>query len=102
MSLTALVKEMEQEVIKQRQQEQTILQIIAGITSPEFAEQAADTLDSKKHSYSFETYLTLLERLKKLISAGIPNCIAIDIVQTYETDTETIISAWKLANAGNK
>lgn len=97
MSLTALVAEMEQEIRKQRQQEQETLQMIAAITSPEFAEQAADILDSKKHSYSFEMYLILLRRLQELISAGMPNCLALDMVQACET-TETLINAWKLAN----
>lgn len=101
MSLTALVAELEREVREWRQQEQNTLQMIATITSPEFAEQAADALDSKKHSYSFEAYLVLLGRLKELISAGMPNCLALDAVQTCET-AETIINAWRLANAGDK
>lgn len=101
MSLTALVKELEQEVRTQRKQEHNILQTIAAITSPEFAEQAADTLDSKKHSYSFEAYLVLLGRLQELISAGMPNCLALDAVQTCET-AETLINVWRLANAGNE
>ena len=101
MSVSALVAELEQEIKERRQQEQSTLQIIAAITSPEFAEQAADTLDSKKHAYSFEAYLVLLGRLKELISAGMPNCLALDAVQTCET-AETIINAWRLANAGNE
>lgn len=101
MSLTALVAELEREVREWRQQEQNTLQMIATITSPEFAEQAADALDSKKHSYSFGAYLVLLGRLQELISAGMPNCLALDAVQTCET-AETIINAWRLANAGNE
>lgn len=89
--ITALVEEMQQEAEKQRRKEQSILQIIAAITSPEFAEQAADVLDSKKHSYSFETYLVLLHRLQGLISVGMPNCFALDVVQTHETP-ETIMN----------
>lgn len=92
--LLEIVEEMKQEVIKYRSQEQETLQIIAAKTSPEFAEQAADILDSKKHSYSFRAYLVLLERLQKLIDAGIPNCLALDAVQTGET-AETIISIWR-------
>ena len=101
MNLTALVAELEREVREQRQQEQNTLQTIADFTSPEFAEQAADVLDSKKHSYSFEAYLVLLGRLQELISAGMPNCLALDMVQTCET-TESLINAWRLANAGNE
>lgn len=101
MNLTALVAELEREVIGQRQQEQNTLQMIATITSTKFAEQAADVLDSKKHSYSFKTYLVLLGRLQELISAGMPNCLALDAVQTCET-AETIINVWRLANVGNE
>lgn len=97
MSLTALVTELEQEIKERRQQEQSTLQIIAAITSPEFAEQAADVLDSKKHPYSFETYLVLLGQLQELIRAGMPNCLALDVVQACET-AETLISAWRAAN----
>jgi hypothetical protein len=94
--ITALAEKMQQGVEKQRQKEQSALQIIVAITSPEFAKQAADTLDSKKHPYSFETYLVLLGRLQELISAGMPNCLALDAVQTCET-SETIINVWRLA-----
>lgn len=97
MSLSALVEEMERETRKQRWKEQEILQVIAAITSPEFAEQAADVLDSKKHPYSFETYLVLLGQLQELIRAGMPNCLALDVVQACET-AETLISAWRAAN----
>ena len=100
MNLIALVAELER-VAQQRQQEQNTLQTIATITSPEFAEQAADVLDSKKHSYSFEAYLTLLGRLQELISAGMPNRLELDAVQTCET-VETIINVWRLANAGDE
>lgn len=100
MSLLDLVKEMEREAIERRVKEKEMLQKIAFITSPQFAEQAADVLDYKKHSYSFGAYIVLLGRLCNLISAGIPNCLALDLVQTFEPE-ETLISAWKLANGGN-
>lgn len=100
MSLSALVAAMQQEAKEQRQQELSTLKMIATITSPEFAEQAADVLDSKKHSYSFKAYLVLLGRLQELIIAGMPNCLALDAVQTCET-AETIINVWRLANAGD-
>lgn len=95
MSLTTIAAEMEQEARNQRKQEQTILQEIAVMTSPEFAEQAADILDSKKHPYSFEVYLILLKRLQSLISASVPNHLALDAVQTCET-AETLINTWRL------
>lgn len=78
----------------QRQQEQKILQEIAFITSTEFAEQAAEILDNHKHMYSFEHYLTLLADLQKLVIAGIPNCIAINGVQTGY-DADKIITFYK-------
>ena len=98
MNLSELAAKQQKET-EQQLQEQSILQIIAAITSQEFAEQAAATLGSKKHSHSFGVYLVLLGRLQELISAGIPNCLALDAVQTCET-AETIINAWRLANAG--
>lgn len=101
MSLSALVAKMKQEAKEKRQQEREILQEIAAITSPEFAEQAAKALDSRKHVYSFDGYLVLLERLKRLIAEDVPNCQALEMVQTGET-AETIISAWRLVNAGDK
>ncbi len=97
LSLSGIAAKMKQEAIKCRNQEQETLQIIAAKTSLEFAEQAADILDSKKHSYSFKAYLVLLMRLQKLIDEGIPNCLALDAVQTGET-AETIISIWRWGN----
>ena len=47
-----------------RKEEQRLLQEIAKITSVEFAEQAADELDSKKHLYDFEEYISILQKLK--------------------------------------
>lgn len=81
MSLLELVSEMEQRVDKQRKQEQKTLQAIAAMTTPEFAEQAAETLDSRKHQYSFQTYLGMLDELQNLIAAGIVNCYALEAVQ---------------------
>jgi len=60
MSLLEIVKGIEQEV-HQRQQEREILANIAAVTSLEFAEQAAEILDNKKHLYSFTIYLVLLK-----------------------------------------
>lgn len=97
MSLSKLVEEMQREAIAHRQQEQETLQEIAAITSVEFAEQAAEALDSRKHAYSFEAYLELLYRLKALLLAGIENCIAIDAVQTGYA-TEIILEMWRYEN----
>lgn len=82
MSLTAIIEKIEEEARHQRKQEQKILEQIAEITSVEYAEQAAEILDSKKHTYSFRAYLTLLERLYTLLQEGMPGCIALESVQT--------------------
>lgn len=68
-----------------------MLESIAIITSLEFAEQAAEILDNKKHVYSFEAYLVLLRRLRELIKAGVPIYLALDAVQTGKTE-ETILN----------
>lgn len=81
MSLLELVSEMKQRADEQRKQEQKTLQAIAAMTSPEFAEQAAETLDSRKYQYSFQTYLGMLGKLQNLIAAGIVNCYALEAVQ---------------------
>lgn len=94
MSLTALVEEMAKEVMQYRQQEREILEQIAAATSYEFAEQAAEILDARKHAYSMEAYLELLSRLQQLINAGIPNCYALDMVQTCKT-ADTLLEEWR-------
>jgi len=85
---------------KRRQQgmELEVLNAIAFMTSKEFAKQAAFILDSKKHTYDFERYLYLLGRLQELISAGIPNDIALDIAQ-IDIPIDIFISSYKPANA---
>lgn len=98
MSLSALIDGIQKEVTRQRHQEQEALQEIAAITSQEFAEQAAGKLDSKKHVYSFEAYLVLLERLKNLIYAGMPNCLALDAVQTGE-EADKILQSWRFSGS---
>ncbi len=98
MSLLKIVEEMEQ-LAHERHREQEILTNIAAITSLEFAEQAADTLDSRKHWYDFEAYLILLKRLLELIRAGVPNCQALEAVQTGEP-VELILAIWKCCKKG--
>lgn len=93
MSLLKIVEEMER-LAHERHREQEILTNIAAITSLEFAEQVTDTLDSRKHWYDFETYLILLKRLLELIRAGVPNCQALEAVQTGEP-VERILEFWK-------
>ena len=70
MNLSKLVAAMQEEIIQNREIEQRTLQEIAGITTVEFAEQAAEILDPTKHAYSFEGYLILLQNLREVIAAG--------------------------------
>lgn len=94
MSLSKLVAAMQEEFIKNREIEQKTLQEIAGITTVEFAEQAAAILDPTKHAYSFEGYLILLQNLREVIAAGIPEEYALDAVQTAWS-VETILEVWR-------
>ena len=82
MSIQKIIKEMQARGTQIRKEEQRLLQEIAKITSVEFAEQAADELDSKKHLYDFEEYINILQKLKTLLDAGMPNCQAIEMAQS--------------------
>lgn len=56
---------------KLKVQEQSLLQEIANLSSIEYAEQISNELDSKKHFYTFKTYLELLELLTELLQNNI-------------------------------
>lgn len=94
MSLSELVAAMQEEFIRNRQIEQETLQQIAGITTVEFAEQAATILDPAKHVYSFEGYLIILQNLREVLAAGVPEEYALDAVQTAWS-VEMILNIWK-------
>lgn len=79
--MTEIIKQLEKEILQQREDEQRILNEIAAVTSLDFAQRAAGVLDSRKHFYSFEAYLILLENLKVLLYAGMPDDLALEIVQ---------------------
>ncbi len=83
---------------RQQAREQETLQTIACITSPEFAKTAADVLGRKNRVYDFEWYLVLQRQQQELISAGIPNDIALDIAQ-IDIPIDIFISSYKPANA---
>jgi hypothetical protein len=85
---------MQEEIIQNSEIEQRTLQEIAGITTVEFAEQAAEILDPTKHAYSFEGYLILLQNLREVIAAGMPEEYALDAVQTAWS-VEMILNIWK-------
>lgn len=94
MSLSELVAAMQEEFIRNRQIERETLQQIAGITTVEFAEQAAAILDPAKHAYSFEWYLIILQNLREVLAAGVPEEYALDAVQTAWS-VEMILNIWK-------
>lgn len=94
MSLSELVAAMQEEFIRNRQIERETLQQIAGITTVEFAEQAAAILDHAKHAYSFEGYLIILQNLREVLAAGVPEEYALDAVQTAWS-VEMILNIWK-------
>lgn len=97
MSLLKIVAAMQQEAIKARTEEKEILQSIANITTAEFAEEAAETLDPTKHTYAFEAYLILLSNLRELLIAGVPPEYALDSVQTGWS-VDRLLSIWRLGN----
>lgn len=94
MSLPELVAAMQEEFIRNRQIERETLQQIAGTTTVEFAEQAAAILDPAKHAYSFEGYLIILQNLREVLAAGVPEEYALDAVQTAWS-VEMILNIWK-------
>lgn len=94
MSLSELVAAMQEEFIRNRQIERETLQQIVGITTVEFAEQAAAILDPAKHAYSFEGYLIILQNLREVLAAGVPEEYALDAVQTAWS-VEMILNIWK-------
>lgn len=101
MSIAKIVEAMQQEALKARAEEQATLQDIAKIATVEFAEEAAGVLDPTKHAYSFEGYLILLQNLREVIAAGMPEECALDAVQTAR-DAETILEVWRGGTKGNE
>nr|DAU90574.1 MAG TPA: hypothetical protein [Caudoviricetes sp.] len=85
---------MQEEFTRNRQIEQETLQQIAGITTVEFAERAAAILNPAKHAYSFEGYLIILQNLREVLAAGVPEEYALDAVQTAWS-VEMILNIWK-------
>ena len=84
-------------IIRQQQEdEQRLLNEIAAVASLEFAEQAAGALNPRKHLYGFEAYLRLLDNLKMLICAGVPDSLALESAQSGY-DAETILEIWRLS-----
>lgn len=100
MAMTEIIKLLEKEVLQQREDEQRIKDEIAAVTTLGFAQKAAGTLDPKKHLYSFEGYLSLLQMLKTVLYAGMPPDDALDAVQT-SWSVAKILEAWRTMQNGN-
>lgn len=88
MNIQKIIDAMQTKETQIRKEEQRLLQEIAKITSVEFAEQASNELDPKKHVYDFEQYISMLRTLKNLLAAGVQNCKAIEAVQCGLTEED--------------
>ena len=100
MAMTEIIRQLEKEILKQRTDEQQLKNEIAAVTTLEFANLAAGTLNPRKHLYSFEGYLSLLQMLKTVLYAGMPPDDALDAVQTGWS-AEKILEAWWVMRNGN-
>lgn len=87
--------------IELRRQEEIALKEIESITTQEFANASKEILDSTKHTYNFEMYLNLLNDLKKLLLAGLPEETALEMVQ-MKFNVEEILYFWRLSSAGDQ
>ena len=96
MAMTEIIRQLEKEILQQREDEQRILNEIAAVVSLDFAQRAAGVLDPRKHFYSFEAYLILLDNLKVLLYAGMPDDLALESAQCGY-DTEKILAIWRLS-----
>ena len=96
MAMTEIIRQLEKEILQQRADEQQLKNEIAAVASLEFAERAAGALDPKKHLYGFEAYLILLDNLKVLLYAGMPDDLALESAQCGY-DTEKILAIWRLS-----
>lgn len=99
MALTELVNALRRQAIEQRERERELLHSIAALSDYETAEAAADIYAAEKHAYSFDGYLYQLDKLRAVLAAGVPPEMAIEAVDSC-LDTEIIISAYRMAQAG--
>lgn len=93
MSLTELVKAMQQQAVEQRKKESEFLQIIAELSNTETAEAVKDMLAAKKHGYGFGGYSYQLSKLKTLLHSGIPAAEALIFTDSLY-DAESIIRTY--------
>jgi hypothetical protein len=90
MALIDMAKTLKQQAVKQREKEQELLSNIATLSDYETAEAAADIYAAEKHAYSFDGYLSQLEKLQTLLAAGVPAETALRAVDSC-ANTKTII-----------
>lgn len=93
MGLTELVNDIRQQAIAARYRESELLHGIAALSNYETAEAAADIYAPEKHAYSFDGYLYQLEKLKTVLTAGVPAETALECVDGC-LDIQIIINAY--------
>lgn len=94
MATAEIIKQLKKEILQQRKDEQQLKNEIAAVTDLKFAGRAAGALDPKKHLYSFEGYLSLLQMLKTVLYAGMPPDDALDAIQSG-WGIEKILEIWR-------
>lgn len=94
MALSGLVKVLERQAVRQRAEENKLLENIAILSSYETAEAAADIYAPEKHAYSFDGYLSQLSKPETVLAAGVPADIALEAVDTC-LDTLKIIKNYR-------
>lgn len=94
MSLTSLVYAMRQQANEHRRRESELLNAITILADSETAEAAADIYAAEKHAYSFEGYLYQLDKLRKVLAAGVPPQTALEAVDSC-LDTILIIEVYR-------
>lgn len=88
MSITEIIKAIEQEETKKQKEVRLLLDDIQNMSSVEFAEEAADRLTHVKHSYSVQGYISQLKKIIRLLEAGAHPAEALEIVDScIETDS---------------
>ena len=89
-----LAKAVQQKLVRQRKEENRLLESITELADYETAEAAADIYAVGKHAYSYEDYLYQLSKLQTVLKAGIPADIALVSVDSC-LDAEAIIADYK-------
>lgn len=94
MALLELVSAIRQKAIRQREEESKLLTEITAPSNYETAEAAADIYAAEKHAYSFDGYLSQLNKLRTVLAAGVPTDVAIEAVDSC-LSAEIIIECYR-------